>query len=916
MNHTASTGSLNHLVSFFTSLNVFPFCVVMYVQGVDPVVRDIRKFASKEVLKLQSEVDLVIASSLTDLQDMGKKDTQASSPSAVQNTEQSANLPPGHSAEPVVEEEPMETLLQKLLNKLQKPKEFEELDGDAGTNKVEDKLMEQLLNRLSFTNQGAKQVNKLVPNVEQKLTVATDTMLPATNGCADNGICNVTQSDVNVENKKDEGGAPAVGNHTTESDMGGRVGEAEGGIIDVKSSLGENLNSTTPSVYTTEMEAEVNAVLEGIESHLPNCAQNQNDMVITPQFGDVGVISKVDSPQDEETATDRDSVVSLVDEEDMVNREDINVEDVGNQSTINLDVPELESDQGEIQQPMVMEDQSEMAMDNPLLAQVDKNDVKISSHKTGTDMDSAISVVDDEEKLGNRDLDVSAVESEETDSAATNRSASSEEKKFDVVPKQSEFSLLPNSVLDLEQKLLLMITKEFRDGKDAADEEPAFTATPSTRVSVPPEEPVETVDGGVVLPPVNPQGVKDGTLKIAADITSAQFSQEKTSESENQVSLKDDSQKCEFLNAQEALSRVEDLELENQVSLKGDSQKYEFLNAQEAASQVRALESEIQGDSQIHEFLNAQEGYVPCELICAQESSQEKTRESELQSDVRIHKCLNAQEGHVPSELNCVQESFQEKASEAGNEISLKGESQNLEFLNAHEGCDVSLETMCVQGSSQGRPSDSEIQMEEICGQDAKEKTSESEMQANTQEGYVPWETMCMQESSKEETSGSEIQADSENHELLNALERNIPWETMRTQESLKEQTSQPDMQMNLKIDSQNHEIVLNNLSEDLHMLAPALTNIIDPGNSQNSSSGPELTLTQQLIEENKTLKVLLGEVLRWSQWQASATLGLQKSMERLECEVLESKRLANDRLLKKKKLVKKTKKSVLNDGN
>jgi hypothetical protein len=38
--------------------------------------------------------------------------------------------------------------------------------------------------------------------------------------------------------------------------------------------------------------------------------------------------------------------------------------------------------------------------------------------------------------------------------------------------------------------------------------------------------------------------------------------------------------------------------------------------------------------------------------------------------------------------------------------------------------------------------------------------------------------------------------------------------------------------------------------------------------------------------------------------------------MERLECEVFESKRLANDRLLKKKKLVKKNKRSLVNDDS
>ena len=874
--------------------------VLSCVQGVDPVVRDIRKFTSKEVLKLQSEVDQVIANLGNDLQDTSKKDTQASSQSAVQNAEQSANLPPGHSAEHVVEEEPMEILLQKLLNKLQKPKEIEEPEGNEGTNEVEDKLMKQLLNRLSVTDQGAKQDNKLVQDVKQNLkqnsSVATNTMLPETNGCADSVICNGPQLDANVENIKDEeDGAPAGGNHTTESDMAGRIGE-EGGIIGAKSDLGENLISATSIMCTTEREAEVNAVLEeGIESHLPNCAQDQSEMVIAPQFVHVGVASKVNSPQDEEAATDKDSVVSLVDEDDIVNRGDINVEDVGNQNTVNLEVPE----QGEIQQPIVMEGQSEIAKENPLLVEVDESNAKISSHETVTDMDSTISVVDDEEKLGNRDLSVSAVENVGTDTAATSRSVSSEEKKIDVVPKESEVSLSPNGVLDLEQQPLLMESEEFLDGKDVADEEPACTAIPSTRNSVPSEEPVEILlspveigNSGVDLPPLNSQGVEDSTLKIADDITSAQFSQEKTSESENQVSLE------------------------------GDSQKYEFLNAQDASSEVKALESEIQGDSQNREFLNPQEGYVPCEMMSAQESSQEKT--SELEADSHIHELPNAQEGYVPLDTMCAQESLQEKTSEAGIEVSLKGESQNIEFLNVHEGCDVSLEKMSVQEPLQERTSDSEIQMEEICAQDVKEKTSESEMQSdstnhellNAQEGYIPWQMMWTQESSKEKTSGSDIQGDSQKHELLYAQEGCVPWDTLCVQESLKEKISEPEMQMSLQTDSQNHEIVLNDLSEDLHMVAPAMISI-NPENMQNSSpSGPELTLTQQLIEENKTLKTLLGEVLRWSQWQASATLGLQKSMERLECEVLESKRLANDRLLKKKKLVKKTKRSLVNDDN
>jgi hypothetical protein len=907
MNHTVSTHNLVHILSFFTLLNVFPFRVVLYVQGVDPVVRDIRKFTSKEVLKLQSEVDRVITNLVNDSQDTDKKDTQASSQSAVQNTEQSANLPPGHSAEPVVEEEPMEILLQKLLNKLQKPKEVEEPEGNEGINEVEDKLLKQLLSRLSVTDQGAKQDNKPVQDVKQNLkqdsSGATDTMLPETNECADTVICNGPQLDANVENLKDEeDAAPAVGYHTTESGMAGRIGEEEGGIIGAKPNLGENLNPATSIMCTTEREAEVNAVLEeGIESHLPNCAQDQSEMVIPPQFVHVGVTSKVDSPQDEEAATDKDSVVSLVDEEDIVNRGDINVEDVGNQNTANLEVPEPEpaSEQGEIQQPIVMEGQSEMAKENPLLVQVDESGAKISSHETATDMDSTISVVDDEEKLGNGDLGVSAVENVGTDFAVTNRSVSSEEKKIDVVPKGSEVSLSPNSVLDLEQKPLLMKTEEFLDGKDVADEEPAFTATPSTKISVPSEEPVETLlspveigNSGVVLPPLNSQGVEDSTSKIADDITSAQFSQERTSESENQVNLE------------------------------GDSQKYEFLDAQEASCEVKASESEIQGDSQIHEDLNSQEGYVPCEMMSAQESSQEKT--SELQADFQIHEFPNAQEGYVPLATMCAQESSQEKTSEAGIEVSLKGESQNIELLNAHEGCDVSLEKMSMEESLQERTSDSETHMEEICVQDVKERTSESEMQSdsknhellNAQEGYIPWQTMWTQESSKEKTPGSGIEADSQKHELLNAQEGCVPWDTLRVQESLKEKISEPEMQMTLKNDSQNHDIVLNDLSEHLHMVAPAVTSI-NPGNTQNSSpSGPELTLTQQLIEENKNLKTLLGEVLRWSQWQASATIGLQKSMERLECEVLESKRLANDRLLKKKKLVKKNKRSLVNDDS
>lgn len=73
---------------------------------------------------------------------------------------------------------------------------------------------------------------------------------------------------------------------------------------------------------------------------------------------------------------------------------------------------------------------------------------------------------------------------------------------------------------------------------------------------------------------------------------------------------------------------------------------------------------------------------------------------------------------------------------------------------------------------------------------------------------------------------------------------------------------------------------------------------------SQKSETG--LTLTQQLIEENKKLKALLGDVLKWSQWQGSATLGLQKMMERLEREVLESKEMKNERVCRKKKIVKK----------
>ena len=139
-----------------------------------------------------------------------------------------------------------------------------------------------------------------------------------------------------------------------------------------------------------------------------------------------------------------------------------------------------------------MEGQSEMAKENPLLVQVDESGAKISSHETATGMDSTIFVVDDEEKVGNGDLGVSAaVENVGTDFAATNRSVPSEEENIDVVPKGSEGSLSPNRALDLEQKPLLMETEEILNGKDVADEEPAFTATPSTRNSIPSEEPVE-----------------------------------------------------------------------------------------------------------------------------------------------------------------------------------------------------------------------------------------------------------------------------------------------------------------------------------------------------------------------------------------------------------------------------------------
>lgn len=73
-----------------------------------------------------------------------------------------------------------------------------------------------------------------------------------------------------------------------------------------------------------------------------------------------------------------------------------------------------------------MEGQSEMAKENPLLVQVDESGAKISSHETATNMDSTISVVDDEEKLGNGDLGVSVEENVGTDFAATNRSVPSE----------------------------------------------------------------------------------------------------------------------------------------------------------------------------------------------------------------------------------------------------------------------------------------------------------------------------------------------------------------------------------------------------------------------------------------------------------------------------------------------------------
>ena len=103
-----------------------------------------------------------------------------------------------------------------------------------------------------------------------------------------------------------------------------------------------------------------------------------------------------------------------------------------------------------------------------------------------------------------------------------------------MVPKGSEVLLSPNSVLDLEQEPLLMETEEFLNTKDVADEEPAFPATPSTRNSMPSEEPVEILlspveigNGGVVLPPLNSNGVEDSTSKIADDITSAQFLKKK-----------------------------------------------------------------------------------------------------------------------------------------------------------------------------------------------------------------------------------------------------------------------------------------------------------------------------------------------------------------------------------------------------
>jgi hypothetical protein len=65
------------------------------------------------------------------------------------------------------------------------------------------------------------------------------------------------------------------------------------------------------------------------------------------------------------------------------------------------------------------------------------------------------------------------------------------------------------------------------------------------------------------------------------------------------------------------------------------------------------------------------------------------------------------------------------------------------------------------------------------------------------------------------------------------------------------------------------------------------------PSSASPPSSETELTLTQHLTEENMVLKELVKDVLKWSQWQSSATLSLHKMMEKLALEVLETKTTA-----------------------
>ncbi|KAG0565325.1 hypothetical protein KC19_8G182000 [Ceratodon purpureus] len=65
------------------------------------------------------------------------------------------------------------------------------------------------------------------------------------------------------------------------------------------------------------------------------------------------------------------------------------------------------------------------------------------------------------------------------------------------------------------------------------------------------------------------------------------------------------------------------------------------------------------------------------------------------------------------------------------------------------------------------------------------------------------------------------------------------------------------------------------------------------PSSVSSPSSETETNLTQHLIEENTVLKELVKDVLKWSQWQSSATLTLHKMMEKLALEVLETKTTA-----------------------